>query len=471
MEQVEIESMEELFCQIVEKGDEKFFISRSRRGIFSPALVMWLEICSRVNGRKSLMSALSSLHRGDASAVCKLNSVSKPLKFGNVSKNNSGLCRARKRLALDAVESLCKLLAEELLKRSGEDLLWKGHRVYVMDGTVFSLSQSKSNFGTYPPVKIQNMECKTGQLLCACVHDLFTGIALSPAFGAYTGEKSIGETRLGKMLLQRLYVPGVIMADRGFGVFSTAWTARTHGHEVLLRLRAPMAKSICQHRIDPYEDFDKEVIWTAKTLTHHPEIPSNASVSGRVVQRIITREGFEPLTLTFFTTLREPVEELVKLYQKRERIENDIRSLKYTLEMELLQAKSPEVIEKELLLGFAASNLVRAIVAKAAQKLKLPARQISFSSALQLVQAFGNRLRDATDPSGRKHLVQEFLTGLRQTRLPNRKKERLEPRKIVRTRKQFPYMKKSREEERKIAEEVAKKHGHRGFFSTVSRIS
>lgn len=471
MKNIEIGGMEQLFCEIVEKGDEDLFFSRSRAGIFSPALVMWLEISSRVAGRKSLVSALASLGEGEANEVCERNEASKPLRIGKISANTGGLCRARQRLSLDSVEFLCRLISNELLKESGKDALWNGHRVYLMDGTIIALAQSKKTFAKYTPVTNQNGTCKTGQLICTCVHDLFTGIALSPAFGSYTGDNAIGETRLGKAMIQRLDTPGVIVADRAFGIFSTAWTAKVHHHEVLLRLSSQRVISILGRKIAASSDLDEEVVWEARSLQNHPEIPQGSSVRGRVIQKVIRRKGFRPLTLTFFTTLRESAEEIVSLYQRRERIENDIRSLKYTLEMEMLTAKSPDVLEKELLLGFAANNLMRAVLSRAAKKLKIPARKISFTCGLLITKAYGNQLRDAIDPRQRKALVERFLTGLYQTRLPNRKEARIEPRKVVRHPKKFPYMRKSREEERKEALRVAQEHGHRGFFTTVTRKS
>lgn len=469
MKKDEILSMEELFCEIVDKGEESLFYTRSREGIFSPALVMWLEISNRVEGRKSLLGALTSLGEGNGSQVVGRNIVgSKPLKEKRVSISSGGLCRARQRLGVDEVERVCRLISTALLKEGGETNLWNSKRVYLMDGTIISLQQSKRTFSKYAPVANQNGTCKTGQLICTCIHDLFTGIALSPAFGAYTGANAIGETRLGKMMIQRLWEPGVIIGDRAFGIFSTAWTAKEHGHEVLLRLTATRAESIRGKYFGAVE-IDEEVVWEAGNLNLHPEIPTDAKVRGRVIHKIVKRKGFKPLSLVFFTTLKESVEELALLYQQRERIENDIRSLKYTLEMEMLNAKSPEVLEKELLLGFAANNLVRAVLARAARKLKIPARKISFMSGLTLTKAYGNKLRDAKDPKQRRLITDRFLTGLYQTKLPNRTKQRMEPRKVTRLAKQFPFMKKSRDEERADALKVAQEHGHRGFFTTVTR--
>ena len=135
----------------------------------------------------------------------------------------------------------------------------------------------------------------------------------------------------------------------------------------------------------------------------------------------------------------------------------------------MLNSKSPDVLEKELLLGYAAYNLLRAILARAAARLKIPARKLSFSRGAALVKIFGVQIRDAQTDGEIKEALKRFLTSLSQSKLPSRSKRRIEPRKVVRVRKHFPLMKQSREEEKQEALEKAKKHGHRGYFSNISR--
>ena len=141
---------------------------------------------------------------------------------------------------------------------------------------------------------------------------------------------------------------------------------------------------------------------------------------------------------------------LVELYGKRERIENDIRSLKYTLGMEMLYAHSPDVIEKELVLGTVAYNLVRSCLAAAAQKLKIEPRKISFSRGAELTRIFGNKLHAAKSKEERNQILNKYITALAQSKLPDRKTARLEPRKLVRRKERYPVMKRSRKVERQL---------------------
>ena len=115
------------------------------------------------------------------------------------------------------------------------------------------------------------------------------------------------------------------------------------------------------------------------------------------------------MVLFFFTTCPEPPHLLAKLYGKRERIENDIRSLKHTLGMEMLYARTSEMTQKELVLGVAAYNLLRACLAVAAKRLGLEPRQISFSRGAELTRIFGNKIRLAESQNERNEIIEKYL--------------------------------------------------------------
>ena len=127
------------------------------------------------------------------------------------------------------------------------------------------------------------------------------------------------------------------------------------------------------------------------------------------------------------------------------------------------------MLEKELILGYAAYNLMRAIVAKAANKLSLLPRKISFSRACALVQIYANKIKSATSKKEYNKLMNEFYKGLSQSKIPNRKKMRIEPRKVARVKKLFPVMKKTREEEREIAKNKLLETGNRKQGTTLNR--
>ena len=171
-----------------------------------------------------------------------------------------------------------------------------------------------------------------------------TGIAINPVYGAYRGGKGSGEPALAKEMLAKHKDPSIIIGDRGFGLFSTAYHAAINGHEVLFRLSIKQAEMILGRSIGD-KDTDRQITWWASpyTLKNNPEIPKGTRLKGRFLRKTVRRRGFRPVVLLFFTTCPEPPHLLAKLYGKRERIENDISSLEHTLGMEMLYARASEM--------------------------------------------------------------------------------------------------------------------------------
>jgi len=98
---------------------------------------------------------------------------------------------------------------------------------------------------------------------------------------------------------------------------------------------------------------------------HH--LAPEAAVSGRLLAcRIGRRQSKQWLYL--FTTCNLPEAEVVSVYGQRWRIETDLRSLKRTVQLHHIQARSPEMMEKHLLLAISAYTMVRAVMALAARR-------------------------------------------------------------------------------------------------------
>ena len=67
--------------------------------------------------------------------------------------------------------------------------------------------------------------------------------------------------------------------------------------------------------------------------------------------------------------------------------------MKAVMGMDILRAKSPAMIDKEIAVHLLAYNLVRGIMARAAADADVIARTLSFKGTLQLVLAFQQHLR------------------------------------------------------------------------------
>lgn len=472
---INISSIENMFIKLLD-GVNKLgdvYETRSRAGIFSPGLVLWVNLFSRIKGDKSLSRALDIITNGESDSVLKKNSRHRLHTIDNMSLSTGGLSRAQTRFSEGKLNQIVEAINDNIIKESNSRGKCEEKKVYVFDGSTIILSPTEQNKELYKSVRNNKGECYSPHLLCMFCNELSTGIAMYPKYGPYRGEQMTCESELFYQIIDDLPKNSVVMGDRAYGIFPIAYVATQKKHDVLLRLSITQAKGVGggKKHLEKYENIEEEVEWKFRTTrATHLKIPEGASVKGRFIKYSVKREGIKTLELYFFTTLKEPLSEILDLYLQREKIENDIRTMKHVLGLERFFSKSPKMINFELKLGFLAYNLVRIIMQKAAIELKIQPREVSFKRAVSLINIYGNKIRDTNNKSNIQQYRSRFLKGIYQTRLPKRK-NRLEPRKLATVKDTYPVMRNSRADEREKQKIIFKNYGHRGYFSNVSRDS
>ena len=106
------------------------------------------------------------------------------------------------------------------------------------------------------------------------------------------------------------------------------------------------------------------------------------------------------------------------LYERRWEGEVDIRSIKSTMQMDILRCKTPEMVHKEIWAHLLAYNLLRTVMAVAAGENGLEPRQVSFKGAKQAVTAFAPKI-EAARPEDRAGADRRAAGG---DRLPPRRR-------------------------------------------------
>lgn len=250
------------------------------------------------------------------------------------------------------------------MTRSGQRLLPGDSRpVFLLDGSALTLEHVAELLKAFPPGKNQHGEGHWPILKLLLAHELDSGVALRPAWGAMFGPEAVSEQQLTEEILDRVPENATVMGDINFGVFSVAYAARQRSHHVLLRLSPARAKRLVR-KLKP--GMDQVICWrpSAWDRKKHRQLLADAEVSGRLI--VATVAGLrEPLYL--FTTLDDPAEAIVRLYLRRWNIETDLRSLKRTAGLHHLTAKSREMVEKELLAATISYALVRGLMTVAAR--------------------------------------------------------------------------------------------------------
>ena len=406
-----------------------------RRGIYSPRVVLWLMIVQRLHGGGTLASAVQLLIQGAADGLLE---HCRRVRRGQISARTGGYCQARRKLP----KLLCRQVTDEIVEQLRQVLNrdQAGRRnVFLLDGSSLELEHCPDIVDAYPPAENQHGKSHWPVLRIVVAHDVDTGLAQTPHWGPMYGAKAVSEQALAEAVMAQLPGDATVLGDRNFGVFWVAYAAQQRGRDVLLRLTDVRARKLAGIFTEAGE---REVVRTASRWDggKRRKFADGSQVRGRVIAARIGR-GKSQEWLFLFTTLTLPAEEIVALYGRRWNIESDLRSLKRTVRLHHISAKSTDMLEKELLMAASAYNFVRAVMCMAARRNGLDPRQLSFAGVLNVVNCAWSKLLHATNK--RTH-DQEFFRVLdlaAQCTLPKRRKRRTYERLLWRRPAGFPYRK------------------------------
>jgi hypothetical protein len=161
----------------------------------------------------------------------------------------------------------------------------------------------------------------------------------------------------------------------------------------------------------------------------------------------ITRRGWRDQSLIVVTTLldaeRYSAQQLAQLYGWRwQAAEVNLRHLKTTLAMEMLTAKSPKMVRKDLWAHLLGYNLLRSLMEHAAPLADYQRARLSLQGARQGFRAILSALALGAR-TGRNALYSDLLNEIATDLLPVRPR-RQEPRVVKRRPKPFPRMRQPR---------------------------
>ena len=298
-------------------------------------------------------------------------------------------------------------------------------RIFFIDGTSVRTAHSKPLTDKYPPASNQHGESHWPTTRMLVGHDLETGLALRPEWGAMYGSEAVSEQKLFERILIRLPYGAVVLGDINFGVFTVAYAATQELHPVLLRMSPARARSLVKG--DLVDGMDERIRWqpSADERGHHSDLPEDAFVDGRlIVRQVQPSDGSAAFLLILFTTLEAPAAELIALYGKRWDIELDLRTLKGTLRLDQINCTSPEMVAKEIDAAMMAYNLVRAVMYMAARKAQLKPREFSFSRVRRVINAFLPLIAAAPDKLQAEAQFEKMMYYVGQAKLYKRNRTR-----------------------------------------------
>jgi hypothetical protein len=346
------------------------------------------------------------------------------------SLNTAAYCKARLRLPLGLLERLARAVGSRLCASQPAVWRWRGREVKLIDGTTLSMPDTSANQARFPQSRVQKPGLGFPLARLVAVISLSAGAVLDWAMEACEGKKT-GETALLWRLMPHLQRGDVVIADGYYAGYFMIAGLIAQGADIVMP----------QHHLR-ITDFrrgqrlgvrDHVVTWTRPKRPDWMDETTYALMPETLTIREV-RAGGRTLITTLTDAHATPKKVLAELYALRWHVELDLRAIKTVMQMDILRCKTPAMVEKEIAAHLLAYNLVRAVMAQAACMNHLLPRQLSFKTALQLLNAFEMTLRHGSPQDlAIQHTV--LLTGLGRRRLPHRP-NRVEPRAVKRRPKQ-----------------------------------
>jgi hypothetical protein len=410
---------------------------KARGGIYNVAVLVWLMIYQRLNGKGTLSSAVQFLARQAMNWQTGPH-TSKRVREGRISTATGGYCQARLKMPTLVANSVCQHIFEQLQVVMREELPEARRPVFLIDGTTLRLPHSRELVKAFPPGRNQHGDNHWPTMLMVTFHDAHTGLATQPSWGAMYGKRAISEQSLASQALQKLPADAIVMADINFGILAFAYAVQQTQRPMLFRLNATRAGKVLRGQgLRPGRRRRVEWEASARDRKTHPGLPEGAVVKGWVVAcRHLDGNGE---ILYFFTTLDLKPKRILALYKLRWNIETDLRSLKRTLELHQVTSKSKNMVEKDVTMAVCAYNVVRAVIYLSASRAGLRPRQLSFSTAQDAVMAAWPYLQRAEAMAEFQEEMERLLRIVAQAKLPERSRKRSYPREIWGRGGQFPF--------------------------------
>ena len=368
------------------------------------------------------------------------------------SAETGAYCQARKRLPEKFFSDVARHTGQALDNSTEERWLWKGRRVLAYDGSTVSMPDTPENQQAYPQPPQQKPGVGFPLARIAAFFSLSCGAVVDLAICRYAGK---GQSELGMLrTLWDILLPGdVMLADR----YMCAW------HEIFL-LQKRGVDSVTRLSVKRRADFrrgrrlgkgDHIVQWRRPSIIRSIDwqtlksLPEFLTVRETRVQ--VEQPGFRSRTIIVVTTLLDAEEitaiDLAQIYRARWNAELDLRSIKSTMQMDILRCKTPELVRKEIWTHILAYNLIRTIIAQAASTHNVQPRSISFKGAIQTLEAFQTliAIQGGRDSACRRNLYLQLLDAVVTHRVADRP-DRFEPRQRKRRQKKYDRMMKPRHE-------------------------
>jgi hypothetical protein len=381
-----------------------------RDRVFTPATTIWGFLSQVLSDDHSCSNAVSRIIAHQAASGLE-----------TCSPNTASYCNARGRIVTGVLRTLARRTAKELQAAVVKQWKWNGRNVFIVDGSHVSMPDTPENRASYPQPPTQKAGIGFPLARIAVLLSLATGACHDLAIAPYKG-KGTGETTLLREMYDSLKPGDVVLADALFDNYFLVCELRERGIDLVARVKYKRAGS---QKLQCGPDGDV-LVWQRPNKPHGMPGEQYRRYPTSLVMRQVSVDARDKNNrakqFKVITTILDASvdgQQIGNLYERRWCGEVDIRSIKSTMQMDVLRCKTPEMVRKEIWAHLLAYNLLRTVMAVAAAESGIEPRQVSFKGAKQAVTAFAPKIEGAR-PKDRPGLIDELLAVVAYRRVGDR---------------------------------------------------
>jgi citrate lyase gamma subunit len=401
-----------------------------RERIFTPFLTLYAFVYQCLEDD-------SSCRRTVAHLMLMLNRSHKK----ELSPSTGSYCKARSRLPVKFLLLTAKKIYDLMDKLAKPEWQWKHGVVKIVDGTCISMADTKRNL-----VKFQKPNSKNkihpdagfpvGRIVA--IFNFATGGVIDLAISSYRG-KGTGELSLIHQLWHCFEKGDTLLGDSLYSAYPLVAVALSKQVHIVAEIRSSIVKQFSRKITDKVVSIKKGQRSDSLNSEDFDALPREIKV--RIIKLNCAPAGFRVKTKWLLTTHLDakiiPADDIALLYRQRWQAELNFRSIKTVLRLDFINAKTPEMVEKQIWAHMIVYNLIRMRIAEAGVVGdKLPIN-LSFRAAQQFILELLGK-----DRPGRDDLVllYRFILANPVGQRPNR----FEPRAIKSRKKNFAFLRESR---------------------------
>lgn len=365
--------------------------------VYTPAITLWALISqaffkAEMRSCKAAVGRVAALWATLGRRVCDTNT--------------GAYCRARAKVSWEALRDIsCQVASSaELLfddqaveydhdqttHRVVEDVrstLTSG-RIMMVDGFTVTAADTAANQKAYPQNPSQKEGIGFPIIRGVSLISMVTGLLVALELGPYAGKQS-GETWLLWQMLDQLKPGDTLVADCFYCTYWLVAACKNKGVNIVM-------KNHDKRDDDPlganrFSKHERMTVWLKPqrpgwmSEEEYKAMPDQVEI--RLVDIVINQAGFRSKKYTVATTIVDTKTYsrswIANVYRSRWLVELDIRSIKCSLGMDIIRAKTPAMVRTEIWSCLLAYNLIRLKMLQSAASCGRIPRTLSFTTTMQ----------------------------------------------------------------------------------------